>query len=97
MPPPPPGALALDHGHRDGISFGFVDAPSPKYPYGDALYLSLPNLIPTATVSEGQVGWHVLHRGRLKFIYPSGSMTPEEVEQMRRNLNDEQQNFLRPR
>jgi len=94
---PPSDALAVDHGHRDGISDGFVDAPTGKYPYGDTQSLSLQNPIPTATVSDGRVGWHVLDKGRLKFIYPNGSMTPDQIEKMQQNLNAEQQKFLRPK
>lgn len=87
----------MNHGHRDGYSAGFVDAPTRPNPYGDTASLSRSNPIPTATVSDGQVGWHVLDNNRLKFIYPSGSMTPEQVELMQRNLNQEQRLFLRPK
>jgi hypothetical protein len=48
-------------------------------------------------VSDGQVGWHVLDGGRLKFIYPTGSMSQEQIDLMQQNLNYEQGKFLRPK
>ncbi|MGZ3272706.1 MAG: hypothetical protein ACXU82_04750 [Caulobacteraceae bacterium] len=102
---PPANALAVGHGHIDDgppdpfgqspRSDGMVDSPGDNGGYGDTDSLRLSNPIPTATVSNGRVGWHGIDDGRLKFVYPPGAMTPEQVQQMHKNLNREQNLFLR--
>lgn len=54
-----------------------------------------PRPVPTATVSHGQVGWHILDNGQLKFLYPAGSMTSSQIKEMQQNLDQEQKKFLR--
>ena len=76
---------------------GMVDRPDANDGFGDTQSLSFQPPAPTATVSNGQVGWHVLQDGQLKFLYPPGSMTPAQIQEMRRNLDQEQWKFLRPR
>jgi hypothetical protein len=83
------------HGHIDNSSEGMVDSTEAKGGYGDTFSLQWPQ--PMATVYRGQVGWHVLDDGRLKFLYPPGSMTDEQIGKMQQNLDQEQRKFLRPR
>jgi len=95
---PPPG-YALIHGHIDTgeyASDGFVDNTGKfKTGYGDTSPLTGAQPEPNATVSHGQIGWHVLDNGQLKFLYPAGSMSPSQIETMQQNLDHEQLNFLR--
>jgi hypothetical protein len=96
----PGNALAGMHGHIDSgpeASDGFVDSHLDADGYGDTMSLSGMNPVPMATVSHGQVGWHVLDRGQLKFIYPEGAMSPGQIRQMQENLDKEQRKFQRRR
>ncbi len=98
--PIPANAEAGIHGHIDSgpeASDGFVDSVAANKGYGDTMALSLGFPVPMATVSRGQVGWHVLDRGQLKFIYPQGAMSPSEMRQMQQNLDKEQLQFQRQR
>jgi hypothetical protein len=88
----PKDSVAGVHWHRDRGSDGFVDDPRES-PYGDTALLKYGR--PMATVYQGEVGWHVIENGRLKFIYPAGTMTQSQVDQMQRNLNAEQKKFYR--
>jgi hypothetical protein len=92
------------HGHIDQRppgsseepSDGFVDSTKGPGGLGDAWSLYGPNAEPLATVSHNRVGWHVLDNGQLKFLYPPGSMGSSQIGRMQKNLDDEQQKFLRP-
>ncbi len=100
----PANALAVEHGHIDDgpaapdgtpiRSDGMVDNTFAEGGFGDTDSLFKLN-IPTATVSEGRVGWHGIDKGQLKFIYPQGSMTPEQIKLMQQNLDSEQNLFMR--
>jgi hypothetical protein len=93
------------HGHIDSRPAGSTQQPSDgmldKVDLGKGLgdSWSLQGNDPEAlgTVSHGQIGWHVLDNGQLKFLYPPGSMTPFQIQEMQKNLNREQQKFLRPK
>jgi hypothetical protein len=90
----PTGSVAAIHGHIDqgpNASEGMVDHPEGQHRYGDSF--SLLSGIPMGTVSNGQVGWHVLANGQLQYIYPRGSMTDDEKDAMQSNLNVEQRLF----
>jgi len=94
----PSGVLALIHGHIDNsptgdADDGMVDAPLPQTPYGDTGSLAGKNPIPTATVSNGLVGWHVLVNGQLQFWYPQHALTPSQARSIQKNLNKEQPLF----
>lgn len=92
------------HGHIDSRprgsselpSDGFVDSTEARGGLGDAWSLAQ-YAQPMATVSHGQVGWHVMDNGQLKFLYPQGSMTPDQIQRMQKNLDQEQKKLLRPR
>lgn len=92
------------HGHIDNRprgsselpSDGFVDSTKARGGLGDAWSLAQ-YAQPMATVSHGQVGWHVMDNGQLKFLYPQGSMTPDQIQRMQKNLDQEQKKLLRPR
>jgi hypothetical protein len=93
----PKGAMGVIHGHIDGgpdKSNGMVDAPKLNGGYGDTQ--SLKAGIPTATVSQGQVGWHEINNGQLQFSYPQGALNNSQQNQMQRNLNNEQKLFHIP-
>ncbi|MFC3655410.1 hypothetical protein FZ025_14700 [Xanthomonas hyacinthi] len=93
----PKGAMGVIHGHIDGganKSNGMVDAPKLNGGYGDTQ--SLKAGIPTATVSQGQVGWHEINNGQLQFSYPQGALNNGQESQMQRNLNNEQKLFHIP-
>jgi RHS repeat-associated protein len=96
----PTGAEFVSHGHIDSgrnASDGMVDAPSRSTPYGDTQSLALPQPIPTATVSQGQVGWHEIRNGQLQFTTPIGAVTRSQQRTLQRNLNREQRLFRAPR
>lgn len=93
----PQNAMGVIHGHIDGgsnKSNGMVDAPKLNGGYGDTQ--SLKAGIPTATVSQGQVGWHEINSGQLQFSYPHGAMNGGQEKQIQRNLNNEQKLFHNP-
>lgn len=93
----PQNAMGVIHGHIDGgpnKSNGMVDAPKLNGGYGDTQ--SLRAGIPTATVSQGQVGWHEINNGQLQFSYPQGAMSRGQENQIQRNLNQEQKLFHVP-
>ena len=93
----PQNAMGVIHGHIDGganKSNGMVDAPKLNGGYGDTQ--SLKAGIPTATVSQGQVGWHEINNGQLQFSYPQGAMSGGQERQIQRNLNNEQKLFHKP-
>lgn len=93
----PQNAMGVIHGHIDGgpnKSNGMVDEPKLNGGYGDTQ--SLKAGIPTATVSQGQVGWHEINNGQLQFSYPQGAMTGGQEKQIQRNLNNEQKLFHKP-
>lgn len=93
----PQNAVGVIHGHIDGgpnKSNGMVDAPKLNGGYGDTQ--SLKAGIPTATISQGQVGWHEINNGQLQFSYPQGAMSGGQERQVQRNLNNEQQLFHIP-
>jgi hypothetical protein len=71
-----------------------VDAPKLNGGYGDTQ--SLKAGIPTATVSQGQVGWHEINNGQLQFSYPQGALNNSQQNQMQRNWNNEQKLFHIP-
>jgi len=90
----PSGAQAVIHGHIDGGAYksnGMVDAPKANGGYGDTQ--SLKAGLPTATVSQGQVGWHEVNNGQLQFSYPQGALNKPQEQQMQKNLNSEQKKF----
>ncbi|MHA3794822.1 hypothetical protein [Sphingomonas sp. YL-JM2C] len=76
----PIGTVGLSHGHIDGTSEGMADyydlSTDPKI-YGDIGSLLGNDPVPTATVSEGDVGWHQLENGRLQFVYPARELLEE--------------------
>lgn len=91
---PPSNAMGVIHGHIDGgpgKSNGMVDVPGLNRGYGDAE--SLKTKIPTATVSQGQVGWHEVNNGQLQFSYPRGALTRNQEKLIQRNLNEQQTLF----
>lgn len=93
----PQNAMGVIHGHIDGgpnKSNGMVDAPQLNRGYGDSQ--SLQAGIPTATVSQGQVGWHEISNGQLQFSYPQGAMDRGQERLIQRNLNMEQKRFQNP-
>lgn len=93
----PQNAMGVIHGHIDGgsnKSNGMVDAPKLNGGYGDTQSLKVG--IPTATVSQGQVGWHEINNGQLQFSYPQGAMNGSQETQMQRNLNNQQKLFHNP-
>jgi hypothetical protein len=93
----PKNAMGVIHGHIDGgsnKSNGMVDAPKLNGGYGDTQSLKVG--IPTATVSQGQVGWHEISNGQLQFSYPQGGMNGGQEKQIQRNLNNEQKLFHNP-
>lgn len=93
----PQNALGVIHGHIDGganKSNGMVDAPKLNGGYGDTQ--SLKAGIPTATISQGQVGWHEINNGQLQFSYPQGAVNGGQEKQLQRNLNNEQKLFHNP-
>jgi RHS repeat-associated protein len=92
----PADALAVVHGHIDGTSDGMVDDPGSNGGYGDTLSLSFASPIPTATVSDGQVGWHTIVGGQLTFDAPASAVTRDQQRSIQRNLNRSQLKFLRP-
>jgi RHS repeat-associated protein len=92
----PSGARAVVHGHIDGTSDGMVDDPSLNGGYGDTLSLAFGTPIPTATVSEGQVGWHTIVDGQLTFDAPASAVTRDQQRAIQRNLNTAQRRFLLP-
>lgn len=95
----PQNAMGVIHGHIDGgpnKSNGMVDAPKLNGGYGDTQSLKASNPIPTATVSQGQVGWHEINNGQLQFSYPQGAMKGGQEKQIQRNLNNEQKLFHIP-
>lgn len=74
----PRGTLAITHGHIDSGPYrsdGMVDEVNPDedLPYGDSVSLAIETPMPQATVYKGQVGWHFIENGRLKFMYPVGA------------------------
>ena len=71
-----------------------VDNPKANGGLGDTnpLKAGLPN----ATVSHGQIGWHEIVNGQLKFTYPDGALSSTQNAEMQRNLNNEQQLFEVP-
>lgn len=87
------------HSHPDKApdANGMVDEPDSNGGYGDTQSLYGPYPVPMATVSHGQVGWHVLDNSQLKFLYPPGSMTPSQIQEIQQNLNQEQKKFRRPK
>lgn len=90
----PGDTVAGIHGHIDtghDRSNGMVDKPSANGGLGDASSLKVG--IPMATVSQGQVGWHEMDNGTLKFSAPAGAMTSSQMSDMQRNLNVEQKQF----
>jgi hypothetical protein len=89
----PSNAEAGIHGHIDSEPSGFVDSTLDNHGYGDTQSLTLQNAVPMATVSHGQVGWHVLDDGQLKFIYPEGAMSEDQIHLIQYNLNNEQKLF----
>ncbi len=90
---PPPGAIAVIHGHITNRSDGMID--DVKGP-GDAQSLTLRKPMPNYTVSEGRVGVHEVVHGRLQFRMLEGTLSKHEIESLKTNLNREQQLFLRP-
>jgi RHS repeat-associated protein len=92
----PPDARAVVHGHIDGTSDGMVDDPSSNGGYGDTQSLAFGTPIPTATVSEGQVGWHTIVDGQLTFDAPASAVTRDQQRAIQRNLNTAQRRFLLP-
>ena len=92
--PKPPNAAWIAHGHLEDAN-SFVDVPSMAKGFGDAHSLSSSKPIPNFTLFNGQAGWHDLDNGRLRFTYPSGSMTPAQIEQLQRNLDEEQVRLYR--
>lgn len=103
----PGGTEALIHGHidkgrtQDGTSRrsdGMVDALIGKRPYGDTRSLDLltHDPIPTATVSNNNVGWHTIVNGQLQFMYPTGALTPSQARAIQNNLNVQQSLFYKP-
>jgi hypothetical protein len=74
---------------------GFVDKSQANDGFGDTQSLGFRQPVATGTIFNGQVGWHILDDGQLKFLYPAGSMPPEQISDMQRNLNDEQGKFVR--
>ncbi|MGY0556524.1 hypothetical protein [Lysobacter sp. A421] len=93
----PQNAMGVIHGHIDGgpnRSNGMVDAPKLNGGYGDTQ--SLKAGMPTATISQGQVGWHEINNGQLQFSYPQGGMSGGQENQIQRNLNNEQKLFHNP-
>ncbi len=93
----PKNAMGVIHGHIDGgpnQSNGMVDAPKLNGGYGDTQ--ALRSGMPTATVSQGQVGWHEINNGQLQFSYSQGAMTNGQERQIQRNLNQEQKLFQNP-
>ncbi len=99
----PQNTEALTHGHIDDgpkgwdgrpiRSDGMVDAPMENKGFGDAVALQIP--MPMATVSEGKVGWHVMENGQLRFMYPAGALTTDQIKSIQANLNREQKKFHR--
>jgi hypothetical protein len=91
----PGDTVAGIHGHidtgPDRAPNGMVDKPSANGGLGDASSLKVG--IPMATVSQGQVGWHEMDNGTLKFSAPAGAMTSSQMFDMQRNLNVEQKQF----
>jgi hypothetical protein len=97
----PNTALAGIHGHidsgPDGASDGMVDNADVYKGYGDTFTLSLQPPVPMFTVSHDRVGWHGLDQGQLKFVYPKGALTPDQIWRIQDNLDREQLHFLRPK
>jgi hypothetical protein len=97
-----PSGSPVIHGHidrrsdSDQPSDGMVDDIRGADGYGDTDSFRKSDHAPTATVSHGQIGWHVLDNGQLKFLNPPGSMTSSQITAMQRNLDQEQKKFLRP-
>ena len=90
----PGDTVAGMHGHIDSgpdRSNGMVDSPRDNGGLGDASSLKVG--VPMATVSQGQVGWHEMENGTLKFSAPAGAMTPSQMSAIQQNLNVEQKQF----
>jgi hypothetical protein len=68
-----------------------VDRPKLNRGFGDTE--SLKAGIPTATVSNGQVGWHESSNGQLQLTYPKGALDDGQTKRMQKNLNREQKKF----
>ena len=98
-----PGTVAFGHGHRDGISDGMIDEWDPgNNLYGDIESLLSNPPLPMATVSEGRIGWHQLDNGRVQFMYPVDSYSPEQKDEedrmrvrIQKNLDRQQSRFQR--
>lgn len=80
----PDNALAVIHGHIDGVTNGVVSN-------GDAgpLRSGLPN----GVVSEGRVGVTEIVGGQLQFRMLSGKMERGEVTALQKQLNNQQEQF----
>lgn len=97
----PIGTVALNHGHIDkgpSRSDGMIDKWDPANQlYGDVTSLLADNPMPMTTVSKGRMGWHQLEDGRLQFMYPLGSLSEHEAEEIQRNLDLQQRLFHKRR
>ena len=90
----PGDTVAGMHGHIDSgpdRSNGMVDSPRDNGGLGDASSLKVG--VPMATVSQGQVGWHEMSNGTLKFSAPAGAMSSSQMSAIQQNLNVEQKQF----
>jgi len=81
------GAEAVLHGHIDGRTDGLI---SP----GDAG--SLRSGLPNGVVSLGRVGVTEIVNGRLQFRMLEGKMTPHEVRELQKSLDNQQRQFMSP-
>ncbi|MBT9446024.1 MAG: RHS repeat-associated core domain-containing protein [Hyphomonadaceae bacterium] len=95
---PPANAAFFIHGHIDSGKYqseGMVDAPAGNGGFGDASPLA--RGLPSATVSQGQVGWHELRDGQVTFTAPSDSVSASQANAIQSNVNVEQRRFNAPR
>jgi RHS repeat-associated protein len=82
------GADAVVHGHLGGT---VTDEPQANKGYGDTQSLKLG--VPTYTVEGSRVGVHDAPGGQLRFQMIKGVMTTEEMQEIQKNLNIEQELF----